>query len=312
MAHLHLLLISLFPLLLEPLLCWLWRAAWSLVSPPAQNSLPCPGRSLSSPPARAGSVYPSAEVVLWGWTENRDEDKIKALARKPELFLRYWPHLVEHDNMCWAWQHDSALGNLAQQAQKINNARKAICKPGLQLFAGCRTEKSHTSTTKPNPKNSHTFFHSGSPPLFQADFTFQSSHFRIGQLLFNLRLTRDSFIFISIPGQETRLNYYRNTPRAPPAPQEQLSALHGVHCVLNDLYPAIALLFGAGMDFHHLGILPTHADQEQSLLFVSHFSYNQLLQRDHSGFLVLQMERNGWGGGPELAPRFKLALKRSQ
>lgn len=78
--------------------------------------------------------------------------KIKALAKKPEWFLRYWPHLVEYDSMCWVWQHSSALGNLAQQAQKINNARKASCKPGLQLLAGCRTEKSHSSTTKHNPK----------------------------------------------------------------------------------------------------------------------------------------------------------------
>lgn len=147
------------------------------------------------------------------------------------------------------------------------------------------------------------------PALFQADFTFQSSHFRIGQFLFKLGLTRDSFIFISIPGQETRLSYYRNTPSAPSASQEPLGILHGVHCVLNDLDPAVALFFGAGMDFHHFGIFSTHADQEQTLLFMSHFSYNQLLQRDHSGFLVLQTERNGWGGWPVLAPRFKLTLK---
>lgn len=197
--------------------------------------------------------------------------------------------------MCWVWQHSSALGNLAQQAQKINNARKESCKPGLQLFAGCRTEKSHSSTTKLNPKSPVHSSTMASPTkaVFQADFTFQSSHFRIRQFLFKLRLARDSFIFISVPGQERWLNYYRNTASAPRASQEQLSVLHGVHCVLDDLYPAIALFFGAGVDFHHLGILSTHADQEQSLLLMSYLPYNQLLQRDHSGFLVLQMERNG-------------------
>lgn len=87
-----------------------------------------------------------------GWRQ-----KIKALARKPERFLRYWPHLVEHDSVCWVWQHNSALGNLAQQAQKINNAREASCKPGLQLSAGCRIEKSHSLTIKPNPKLLYIF-----------------------------------------------------------------------------------------------------------------------------------------------------------
>lgn len=93
-----------------------------------------------------------------------------------------------------------------------------------------------------------------------------------------------------------------------PAFPEQLGSLHCVYCVLNDLFPPVTLFFGAGMHFHHFRIFYTHADQEQTLLFVSHFSYNQLLQRDHSGFLVLQMERNGWGGQKV---RYELTFRRS-
>lgn len=70
-------------------------------------------------------------------------------------------------------------------------------------------EKSHSSTTKPNtiPVN----FSKAAPQLCpRQDFTFQSSHSGIRHFLFKLRLTRDSFIFILIPGQKTSLSYYQN------------------------------------------------------------------------------------------------------
>lgn len=195
--------------------------------------------------------------------------------------------------MCWVWQHNSALGNLAQQAQKINNARKVSCKPGLQLFAGCRIEKNHSSTTKHNPKSPIHFSTIApqlcsrqvlpfSPLTFASDNFFSNSDSQGTPSSSSLSLDRRH-------GSITTGTH----PVHPLSHKEQVSVLHGVHCVLNDLYPAIALFFGAGVDLHHFRILSTHADQEQTLLFMSHFSYNQLLQRDHSGFLVLQMERNG-------------------
>lgn len=51
----------------------------------------------------------------------------------------------------------------------------------------------------------------------------------------------------------------------------------GVDRVLNDMNPAVPLLFGAGMDFHHLRVSHPHADQEQTFLLMRHFPYDQLL-----------------------------------
>lgn len=72
-----------------------------------------------------------------------------------------------------------------------------------------------------------------------------------------------------------------------------LNPLHRIHGVLDGLDPAVALLLGAGVNFHHLWVFPSHADQEQALLLVGHFSDNQFLERDHSGLLVLE------GGGKQ-------------
>lgn len=48
----------------------------------------------------------------------------------------------------------------------------------------------------------------------------------------------------------------------------------GVDCVLDDVNPAVPLLFGAGMDFHHLWIFHPHTDQEQTFLLMCYFSDN--------------------------------------
>lgn len=56
-----------------------------------------------------------------------------------------------------------------------------------------------------------------------------------------------------------------------------VSHLQGVDCILNDMNPAIPLLFGAGVDLHHLWIFHSHTDEEQTFLLMRHFSYNQLL-----------------------------------
>lgn len=127
--------------------------------------------------------------------------------------------------------------------------------------------------------------------------TFQRSDSCVWQFLFKFRLTRDSFILILIPAWKRHISVtIRTWSCASLTLPEQLGSLHGTYCVLNDLHPAVPLFFGAGMHFHHFGIFHTHADQEQTFLFMSHFPYDELLQRDHCGFLVLQLERNGRGG----------------
>lgn len=99
--------------------------------------------------------------------------------------------------------------NGTQQAQKKTHTSKVRIAIICWMQDSHSFEKRHSSTTKPN-KTILVNFSKTAPQLCPKQaFTFQSSHFRVRHFLFKLRLTRDSFVFISIPGQETCLNYYQ-------------------------------------------------------------------------------------------------------
>lgn len=66
---------------------------------------------------------------------------------------------------------------------------------------------------------------------------------------------------------------------------------HGLHGILDQLYPGVAFLFGASVHLHHLRPLNARRDQEQGLLLVGHLAHNQLLQGDHRRPLVLRERR---------------------
>lgn len=77
--------------------------------------------------------------------------------------------------------------------------------------------------------------------------------------------------------------------------------LHGLHGVLDELHPGVALVLGAGQDLHHLWLLDARRDEEEAALFVGHLPHDQLLEGDDGGALVLQgsRARGEWrrGGG---------------
>lgn len=111
-------------------------------------------------------------------------------------------------------------------------------------------------------------------PDASGSLTFQFSGFGVQHPLFLLILTRNSFIFISVPKTKTKTK--QNEPTAPTMsvalvtapsrtePQRPRWALafhsQGVDRVLDDLNPAVPLLFGAGVHFHHLWVPDPHTD----------------------------------------------------
>lgn len=62
---------------------------------------------------------------------------------------------------------------------------------------------------------------------------------------------------------------------------------HGLHCILDELHPGVALILRAGQDLHHLWLGDARRDEEQATFFVSNLPHNQLLERDDRGALVL-------------------------
>lgn len=81
--------------------------------------------------------------------------------------------------------------------------------------------------------------------------------------------------------------------------------LHGVHGILNELHPGVALVLGAGQHLHHLWLLDAGRDEEEAPILVGYLPHDQLLQGDDGGALVLgewkegrkeRWERRGEGG----------------
>lgn len=77
---------------------------------------------------------------------------------------------------------------------------------------------------------------------------------------------------------------------------EQREHLHGLHGVLDELHPGVALVLGAGQHLHHLRLLDARRDEEEAALLVGHLPHDQLLEGDNRGALVLQ---GGEGRGGE-------------
>lgn len=60
------------------------------------------------------------------------------------------------------------------------------------------------------------------------------------------------------------------------------------HCFSDEPHPAVALVLGCCMHLIHLRATRGGTDKEHASFLISHFSHNQLLQRDHWTFLVLR------------------------
>lgn len=82
--------------------------------------------------------------------------------------------------------------------------------------------------------------------------------------------------------------------------------LHGLHGILDELHPGVALVLGAGQDLHHLRLLDSRRDEEEAAFLVGHLPHYQLLEGDNGGALVLQGRGargkwrpggSAWGGG---------------
>lgn len=65
---------------------------------------------------------------------------------------------------------------------------------------------------------------------------------------------------------------------------------HGLHGLLDELHPGVALLLAAGQHLHHLWLGDAGRDEEEATLFVSDLPHNQLLEGDDGGALVLEAE----------------------
>lgn len=79
------------------------------------------------------------------------------------------------------------------------------------------------------------------------------------------------------------VNEFKEIPR-------RRSHSHGLHRILDELHPGVALILGAGQDLHHLWLGDASRDEEQAAFFVSNLPHNQLLERDDGGALVLGAE----------------------
>lgn len=66
---------------------------------------------------------------------------------------------------------------------------------------------------------------------------------------------------------------------------------HGSGGILDELHPCVPLIFGAGMNLHHLGLLDSRRDEEQPALLIRHLPHDQILQRDHCAALILYHTR---------------------
>lgn len=73
-------------------------------------------------------------------------------------------------------------------------------------------------------------------------------------------------------------------------PSEHLNASHshGLHGVVNELYPGVALFLRADQDLHHLRLLSACRDEEEAALFVGDLPDDQLLEGQDRGALVLR------------------------
>lgn len=63
---------------------------------------------------------------------------------------------------------------------------------------------------------------------------------------------------------------------------------HGLHGVVNELYPGVALLLRADQNLHHLRLLSACRDEEEAALFVGNLPDYQLLEGQDRGALVLR------------------------